>query len=308
MGTEPLEQLGRNSSSEGRNELLKNLKLCVQLYRELVASDPGVPRIKAGLGQSLASYGFALFQAGRRSEGMPLLKEALELFENRDFDDLSYGDYFGANGRMNVASQLAIALAFSGQASEGLDVVGRSLPVGERIIARFDGRNVRFSLAQNLALHSYLAFGAGRTAEAARSVERAAALLEPLDLPPDMTWIMGAIHMLWYLQGRPDAPAGPPSPPDDPSTPPRPSPWSDRPPSRGYVDLNLTAGFFGPVLGHLPEFQQMMMDLQFPADPFRPESGSEDVRAGLRSTRTQAMTASSTGNDRILREAPLDIA
>jgi tetratricopeptide (TPR) repeat protein len=267
----------RSSFSGDRKAQLKNLKLGVQLYRELVASDPGIPRNTAGLAQGLAFYGFALWQAGRRSEAMPLLKESLELFETKDFADLSYGDGFGISGRMHVASRLAIAMSFSGQASEGLGVVGRSLPVGERIITRVDSRFDRYALAQNLALHSYLAFGAGKSAEASRSVERAAALLEPLDLSPEMTWIVGAIHMLWYLQGRPSAPDRPAEPPGRPEHAAQAIALVRRAAERGFVDLNLTVGFFGPVLGHLPEYQRLMMDLPFPADPFLPLPDPQDT-------------------------------
>ena len=195
------------------NEQLKYLKLTVQLYRELVASDPSVPRVVAGLANGLTSYGFALWEAGQRSEGMLLLKEAVELFENRDFGESAPGYANGATARLMSARNLAIALALSGQAAEGLEVVGRSLAVGERIIARQDSRVIRRVFVQNLALHSYLAFGAGRPAEAAGSVERAAAILERLDLTADGTWLLGGIHMLWYLQGRPAAPGRAAEPP-----------------------------------------------------------------------------------------------
>ena len=254
---------------------LPYMKLGVQLYRELLASDPGVPRVAGGLGQALGMYGFALWQSGERSEGMRLLRESLDLFENQDFSESSYGDARGAYARLASASQFAVALAFSGRAAEGLEVVGRSLAVGERIIARHEGRPVRVIFAQNLALHSYLAFGAGRAADAARSIERAAAVLEPIDLNPGATWLMGAIHMMWYLQGRSAAPGRPAEPPGRPEHATRSIALVRQAAERGYVDVNLTAAFFGPVLGHLPEFQRLMMDLAFPNDPFVPEPDAE---------------------------------
>ena len=261
---------------EDSNERLKYTKLGVQLYRELIASDPGVPRVAGALSQALAGYGFALWQSGERSEGMRLLKESLELFEKQDFSASSYGDARGAYARLGSAVQFAVALAFSGRAAEGLEVLGRSLAVGERIIARHEGRPVRVLFTQTLALHSYLAFGAGRAADAARSIERAAAVLESIDLDPRATWLMGAIHMLWYLQGRTAGPGRPAEPPGRPEHAARSIALVRRAAERGYVEVNLTAAFFGPVLGHLPEFRRLMEDLGFPTDPFPTEPGSED--------------------------------
>ena len=269
-------RLRRQSYSPGtRRKQLKYLKLGVQLYREAFASDPDVPRVAVGLRAALSVYGFALWQAGERSEGMHLLKEAVELFENRDFTEFSYGDGSGAFARLTSARFLAIALGLSGQAAEGLEVVGRSLGVGERIIARHDSRIIRHRFVQNLVLHSYLAFGAGRPGEAAGSVERAAAVLEPMDLSPGATWLLGAIHMLWYLQGRPAAPGRPAEPPGRPDHAAQAIALVRQAAERGYVDVSLTAAFFGPVLGHLPEFRRLMEDLKFPADPFRPEDADE---------------------------------
>jgi serine/threonine protein kinase len=257
-------------------ERLAYMKLGVQLYRELIASDPGVPRVAAGLGQALAGYGFTLWQSGERSEGMRLLRESLDLFENQDFSESAYGDARGAHARLGSASQFAVVLALSGRVAEGLEVVGQSLAVGERIIALHEGRPVRVLFAQNLALHSYLAFGAGRASDAARSIERAAAVLEPIDLNAGATWLMGAIHMLWYLQGRSAAPGRPAEPPGRPEHAARSIALVRRAAERGNVDVNLTAAFFGPVLGDLAEFRSLMEDLRFPAEPFRPEPGSED--------------------------------
>jgi hypothetical protein len=41
--------------------------------------------------------------------------------------------------------------------------------------------------------------------------------------------------------------------------------------------MGATAAFFGPVLGHLPEYQRLMMDLPFPADPFMPLPDGPDA-------------------------------
>ena len=258
---------------------LESQKLGVQLYREAIASDPDVPRVAVGLRGALSVYGFGLWQAGQTSEGMRLLRESAEFFESRDYSEFSYGDGTGAFARLGSAALLAVALGLSGQAEEGLEVVGRSLGVGERIIARHDSRIVRYRFVQNLVLHSYLAFNVGRPADAAGSVERAAAILEPMNPSAEATWLLGVIQMLWYLQGRAPAIGRSAEPPGRPEHAAESISLVRRAAERGYVDVNLTAAFFGPVLGHLPEFRRLMEDLKFPADPFRPEPGSESPLA-----------------------------
>jgi hypothetical protein len=153
--------------------------------------------------------------------------------------------------------------------------------VGERIIARQDSQFIRYVLVQNLALHSYLVFGAGGPAEAACSVERAAAILEPLYLSADAIWLLGAIHGLWYLQGRSATPGRAAEPPGRSEHAAQAIALVRQAAERGYVDVNLTAAFFDPVLGHLPDFQSLMEDLKFPADPFRPEDAEETVHSGV---------------------------
>ena len=257
-------------------ERLNYLKRGAELWRDLVAADSSVPRITVNLYGSLADYGFALWESGERSEGLRLLKESVEFMEEKDFSKTSYGDEYGSAIRLTSARNLAIALAFSGQAAEALAVVGRSLVAGEQIVSRGDGEGLQGVFAQNLVLHSYLAVGAGLKAEAARSVERAAAILEPLDLAPNDAWLLGGVHMVWYLQGRTAGQGRSAEPPGRPEHAAQAIALVRRAAQRGYVDVNLTLGFFGPVLGHLPEFRALMEDLEFPTDPFVPEPGSED--------------------------------
>ncbi len=264
------------SSQFELKERLKYLKRGVQLYRDLVAADSSVPRITVKLYGSLSDYGFALWEAGERSEGLRLLRETVEFMEEKDFSKTSYGDAYGSGVRLASARNLAIALAFSGQAAEALAVVGRSLVAGEQIISRGDGEDFQGVFAQNLALHSYLAVGAGMKAEAARSVERAAAILTPRNLAPNEAWLMGGVHMLWYLQGRTAGPGRAAESPGRPEHAAQAIALVRRAAERGYVDVSLTLGFFGPVLGRLPEFRALMEDLEFPADPFVPERGPEE--------------------------------
>ena len=82
--------------------------------------------------------------------------------------------------------------------------------------------------------------------------------------------------MLWYLQGRSAGQGRSAEPPGRPEHAAQAIALVRRAAERGYVDVSFTLGFFGPVLGRLPEFRALMEDLEFPADPFVPDRGSED--------------------------------
>jgi hypothetical protein len=115
--------------------------------------------------------------------------------------------------------------------------------------------------------------------EAAAAAERAAALYEPLAEPTAMeTWDIGALHMIWYMQGRRAAVGRPAEPPGRPEHAARALALVRRAADRGFVWLPATAAFFGPVLGHMPDYQRLMMDLPFPADAFLPLPDLPDDR------------------------------
>ena len=222
---------GERSFFGDLNEQLKYRKLSVQLLRELVASDPGVPPVVAGLGLGLTFYGFVLWEAGQRSEGMHLLRESVELFETRDFSEFSYGDATGAFARLISARNLAIALALSGQAAEGLGVVGRSLAVGERVIARQNSRSVRESSPESRPafLSRVWRREAGRSRRLSRTGRRHPGADGSPAPPRPGSWASFTRCGI----SKADLPhrAGTPSPPAAPSTLTRPSPWYVRPPT-----------------------------------------------------------------------------
>ena len=166
----------------------------------------------------------------------------------------------------------------AGRAGEALEAVRKAAAIDDAYV----GPREVFWRVNHVArchlLHSYLAFGAGKADEAADAADRAAAVLEPLTEPTAIeTWDLAALQGLWYLQGRRVAPGRPAQPPGRPEHAARALAMLRQAADRGDIRLPATVAFFGPVLGHMPEFQRLMMDLPFPADPFQPTPDSADT-------------------------------
>jgi serine/threonine-protein kinase len=260
---------------------LRKLELSIAIARELVAADPDVPRYLATLGPALMTYGQWLSEAGRREEGLAYLKEACEVLERRDFTG-SFSYQQGRRLQLRARLVLAVLLARAGRAGDALETVRKAEAMSDAYTGTREIYDYASATARIHLLHTYLAFGAGKPDEAATASERAAALLEPLSVPSAQeTWDLGALHVIRYMQGRPTAPGRPGEPPGRPEHAERALALVRRAAERGYIDSGTTAAFFGPVLGHLPEFRSMMEDFKFPADPFGPEDAEEAVHDGL---------------------------
>ena len=196
----------------------------------------------------------------------------------KDFTKTSYGDGFGSNIRLDLGQESRDrAGILRARRRKGSPLLGGRSSRENRSSAEAMVKHFRDSSPRTSFCNSYLAGGAGMKAEAARSVERAAAIPVPLDLYARRDLADGRCSHGVVSPG-PHGRAGPVGR--------APRPARARIPghragsscrrSRGYVDVSLTLGFFGPVPGHLPEFRSLREDLEFPADPFVPERGSED--------------------------------
>jgi tetratricopeptide (TPR) repeat protein len=260
-----------DATREEIEEHLREVELSVSIAREVVAADPDVPRYRTTLGQSLYQYGVMLADEGRREEGLAYIKEACDVLAQRDFAGSSFLFRSGGFQLLQARLRLAAYLAMAGHAGEALDAARKAAAMDDADTSPREAFIYLNATSLIHLLHSYLAFGAGERAEAAEAAERAAALLETLAEPNTVeTWTQGCLHMIWYMQGRRAAPGRPAEPPGRPEHAAQAVALVRRAAERGYNPLGITAGFFGPVLGHLPDFRRLMMDLPFPDDPFVP--------------------------------------
>jgi serine/threonine-protein kinase len=270
--------LPRPDATRGEwEDYVREIGLSVAMARGVVAADPDVPKYLATLGPGLYEYGRALFEAGRPEEGLAYLKEACDVLERRDFT----GTFSFQQGRFQQSRArlvLAAFLAMAGRAGEALEAVRMAVARDNAYTGPREAYNYANTTAQIHLLHSHLAFGAGERTEAAEAADRAAALLEALPEPlPQETWDLGTLHLIWYMQGRRAAAGRAAEPPGRPEHAAQAVALVRRAADRGFINLPVTAAFFGPVLGHLPDYQRLMMDLPFPGDPFMPLPDAPDV-------------------------------
>ncbi len=267
-----------HATREQIDRQLRALELSIAIGRELIAVDSDVPRYLATLGPGLMTYGQWLSEAGRREEGLAYLKEACDVLERREFTE-SFSYQQARRLQLRARLLLAAYLARAGRLAEALETIRTAEAMSDAYTGTREIYDYASATARIHLLHSYLAFAAGKPDEAATASERAAALLETLGAPTALeTWDLGALHVIWYMQGRPAAvPGRSGEPPGRPEHVARALALVRRAAERGYIDLGSTAAFFGPVVGHLLEYRQLMTDMKFPADPFQPDPATEDA-------------------------------
>jgi serine/threonine protein kinase len=265
---------GFDATRNEKQEKFRDREHSLALSRELMASAPENPKHVMNLSNSLLDFGDYLVKVGRVNEGVALQREAYDLLDNNQLDQSSL-----SLRREHVFAMLnlAITLALTGQPQEALVVLRKGIAREDAYPGPRESRTLSRELTRGYMLASYLEFGAGLRAEAAASAERAAAILDSLKDPsPQDLWNMAALAVLRFMQGRPAGPGRPAEPPGRPEYAARAIALLRQHASRTPADsVNVTA-FFSPVMGHLPEFQRLIMDLPFPVDPFMPLPESPD--------------------------------
>jgi hypothetical protein len=130
-------------------------------------------------------------------------------------------------------------------------------------------------------LECYLHLQAGRAPEAARACDQAATVIE--SLPPALTaitaldlFLRGAAQACVFVVGRP---AGPGRPAESPGL----RAHSDRAVAdvleshrRGYR-IPVTIAMIARLLPDRQELRDLLLDMAFPEDPFRPDPAAETV-------------------------------
>ena len=201
------------------------------------------------------------------------------MLARRDFSEPGFRYIDGYYHRLQTEVNLAYSLAAKGRPAEALDSIRQGSAICNAAShyreAVFWGRSASGRIH---LIHSYLAFAARRIDEAAEAADRAEAVYEKVVEPTRLeTWDLAAMHLIWFMEGRREI--GPSR-----RAPGRPEHAAQaisllrRAAERGFRMLEATLGLFGPVLGHMPEFQALIMDLSFPTDPFEPMPEPEDDR------------------------------
>ena len=267
---------GPGATREEIQERLREGEHAVAVCRELSAADPHVPSYETALAASLWSYGAKLFNMGRRDEGLARMREGFELVEKTGLTPEE--SFIRGRQQLSAGLTLAASLAMTGRVGEALQILRKAIAMEEAYVVPRSSRWLMIRLALCYELRSYLEFGTGLRAEAVESAERAATMLEPLTDPiAQETWDMAALHLLWYMQGRRAAPGRPAELPGRPEHAAQALGLLRRAAERGCIETDATRAFFGPVMGHLPEFRRLMMDLSFPIDPFQSVPAAEDA-------------------------------
>jgi tetratricopeptide (TPR) repeat protein len=264
-------ELRPGATREERQAWVREAEHCLTMARGLVAVDSDVPLHSALLGTSLSEHGSMLFDVGRRDEAFADLREACDLLERSDFMRPSFSFQRGRLDLIQASLALSVALAVAGRPGDALRVIRKTIAMDEAYAGPREAYRLVSSMARCHMLRSFVAFGAGLKEESTESADRAAALLEPLINPTAMeTWDLAAMEALWFMEGRRAAPGRPAEHPGRPEHAARAVALLRQAADRGFTDADNTAAFFGPVLGHMPEFQRLMMDLPFTLDPFMP--------------------------------------
>ena len=141
----------------------------------------------------------------------------------------------------------------------------------------------------------------GPGADASRAAEQAAERLADgrAGWPGTERFYHGAVHGFFYVLGRPKGPGRPAEPPGLKEHADRAIAEAREADRLGYRNPQAMA-MLNQLIGRPPAMRLLLMDQIFPADPFRPEPGSDDDEPDSEARGTQAMTTSSTSQDRNL--------
>ncbi len=165
-----------------------------------------------------------------------------------------------------------------GRPEEALGSLHRHRELTEEFLHKYPRRRyVRSHLISGLLLESYILIRVGRLPAASGAADRAATEIDGLPTPlfsADL-FSRGAAHALLFVSGRPAGPSRPAEPPGLRANADRAVTDMLEADRRGFrrPDLSVMAV---SLLPDRPELRNLLMDQLFPADPFRPEPGSDD--------------------------------
>jgi serine/threonine-protein kinase len=211
---------------------------------------------------------------GRLDEAARHLERALALS-----DDLAraYPDHFRYQQTL-VDTLLNVALwdVRNGHPEKALREVRRLVAVAETVLrGRPELRRIRDYKVAALLIEAFVFLESGQAAGVLQAVDRGEAALDLIKRPlfSYEHLLLGAVHAFWYRLGRPPRPGHPAEPPGL-------CEHADR--AVAEVKAAVREGWHDAVdvvariLPDQPELQLLLMDEQFPADPFMPVPDAKD--------------------------------
>ena len=132
-------------------------------------------------------------------------------------------------------------------------------------------------LITSLFVQALILLRTGRPLEASQAAEKAAVLLADgrHGWAPTERFFNAAVHGFFYVLGRPKAPGRPAEPPGLTEHADRAIAEAREANRLGYRSPQ-TMAMLNQLIGRPPAMRLLLMDQLFPANPFRPEPGSDD--------------------------------
>ena len=215
--------------------------------------------------------------AGRMDEALRHVRRSVALCEEAGRAHPDSPFYFQSflGGSL---SQLAMVELGAGHPVEAMKAAERLGEVAETTHhAHPEHLEPRGHLVTSLLIRGVILLKSGRAADASRVAELAAELLEggrPAYPGPERFY-HGLVHGFFYALGRPDAPGRPAEPPGLKEHADRAIAEAREAARLGFLNPQAMA-MLNELIGRPPAMQPLLMDQLFPADPFRPEPGSDD--------------------------------
>jgi hypothetical protein len=209
-------------------------------------------------------------RAGRFEEAARHLDRAVTIVEQAVRD--SPGSFKYQQFLVSNLFDVALCEVSMGHAERALRSVRRSVELAVPLLRhRPELRRIRCYHADGSLVEAFLLVKSDRPAEATSAVNRAEASLQHFE-PPLLDYeqfCLGVVHAFRYLLGRPSGPGRPAEPPGLRE-------HSDRAVAEimqvvhGRFDFPTAVWIVAQLLPDRPEIQLLMMDQDFPDDPFAP--------------------------------------
>jgi len=248
-------------------EALNASERALAIRQKLADANPSITRFQSDLASSHQMIGYELQQAGKPTEALAAYKRALAIRQKIADANPNVTDF-----QSNLSSTHQVmgwALDQTGKPAEALAAFERAIAIVQKLAdVNPNVTEWQTELANNLGFVGGIHRKAGRTAEAVASTRRAVAILKRLSslIPRDL-YNLACGHSL--LAGLAAEPGSGITAAEEQADADEAIEWLRRAVAAGYRKLTFMR--VDPDLDSLrsrPDFQLLMMDLAFPAEPF----------------------------------------